>query len=59
MKEENIKLRKELDILKEKIGKVSTSTRKTEADTQTPDCNLDSLSRKKGKRKGQRKRYIS
>lgn len=55
MKEENIKLRKELDILKRKIGKVSTSTRKTEASTQTPDCNLDSLSRKEGKRKGKDK----
>lgn len=55
MKEEKIKLRKELDILKEKIGKVSTSTRKTEAGIQTPDCNLDSLSRKEGKRKGKDK----
>lgn len=51
MKEENIKLQKDLDILKGKIGKVSTSTRKTEADTQTPDCNLDSLSRKKAKKR--------
>lgn len=51
VKEENIKLRKELDILKGKIGKVLTSTRKTEAGIQTPDCNLDSLSRKEGKRK--------
>lgn len=60
VKEENMKLRKELDILKGKIGKVSTSTRKTEAGTQTPDCNLDSVSRKERKRKGKdKKRYTS
>lgn len=55
LREENMKLQKELNILKGQIGKGSTLTRRTEAGTQTPDFVLDSPPRKEDKRKGKNK----
>lgn len=49
LREENIKLRKELEQIKNKIGPVSTPMNKKETFTQAPNYSVD-LTFKKGKR---------